>query len=45
MSHFSQIKTLIRDRDALVKALTKLELEPKVYDEPQACDSLSSESR
>ena len=35
MSHFSQIKTLIRDRDALVKALTKLELKPKVYDEPQ----------
>lgn len=35
MSHFSQVKTLIRDRDALVKALTKLELKPKVYDEPQ----------
>ena len=36
MSHFSQIKTLIRDRQALVKALTKLELKPKVYDCPQA---------
>ena len=36
MSHFSQIKTLIRDRQALVKALTKLELEPKVYEQPQA---------
>lgn len=36
MSHFSQVKTLIRDRDALVKALTQLELEPKVYSLPQA---------
>jgi hypothetical protein len=36
MSHFSQIKTLIRDRQALVTALTKLELKPKVYDQPQA---------
>lgn len=36
MSHFSQIKTLIRDRQALVKALTKLELKPKVYEQPQA---------
>ena len=35
MSHFSQIKTLIRDRNALVRALTTLELTPKVYDEPQ----------
>lgn len=36
MSHFSQIKTLIRDRQALITALTKLELEPKVYSLPQA---------
>ncbi len=36
MSHFSQVKTLIRDRQALVIALTKLELKPKVYDQPQA---------
>lgn len=36
MSHFSQIKTLIRDRNALVAALTKLELKPKVYEQPQA---------
>ena len=35
MSHFSQIKTLIRDRQALVTALTKLELKPKVHEHPQ----------
>ncbi len=36
MPHFSQIKTLIRDRQALVAALTELKLEPQVHEIPQA---------
>lgn len=36
MSHFSQVKTLIRDRQALVAALTELKLEPQVFEQPQA---------
>ncbi len=35
MSHFSQIKTLLRDRKCLVAALIELKLPPQVYDEPQ----------
>lgn len=35
MSHFSKVKTLLRDRECLVAALTELKLPPQVYDKPQ----------
>lgn len=35
MSHFSQIKTLLRDRQCLVAALNELNLPPQTYDKPK----------
>lgn len=35
MSHFSKVKTLLRDRECLIAALTELKLPPQVYDKPK----------
>lgn len=35
MSHFSKVKTLLRDRHCLISALDKLNLPPQIYDKPK----------